>query len=424
MLMAEWLCEVDEMKRRVVITGLGVVSPIGNTVDELWTSIEEGKCGIDFISKFDTTDHKAKLAAEVKDLDTEQYFTLRESKNNDLFTLFARIAAKQAVADANLNVEEINALRYGCILGSGIGGLQSLEDARNSLTERGPSRISPFFIPKTLINLAAGEVAIDQKAQGQCYSVVTACAAGTNAIGEAFHKIRDGYQDIMLTGGSEAAITPVGIAGFAVMRALHTGEDKNRASIPFDADRSGFVMGEGGAVLILEELEHAKKRGAKIYAEMVGYGATCDANHITAPLEDGAMGAYAMQLAIEDAQLQATDISYINAHGTSTPLNDKTETKAVKKTFGDYAYKVPVSSTKSYTGHLLGASGAVEAIICVKALQNNLIPATINYQNPDELCDLDIVPNTPRKSDLTYVMSNSLGFGGHNASIIMKKWEG
>lgn len=411
------------MKRRVVITGMGVVSPIGNTVDELWSSIENGVCGIDQISYFDLTDYKATLAAEVKNLDTEKYFSLRDTKNNDRFTLFARIAAKQAVEDANLKVEEINALRYGCILGSGIGGLQSLEDARNSLTEKGPNRISPFFIPKTLINLAAGEVAIDQKAQGQCYSVVTACAAGTNAIGEAFHKIRDGYQDVMLTGGSEAAITPVGIAGFAVMRALHTGTDPKRASIPFDADRSGFVMGEGGAVLILEELEHAQKRGAKIYAEMIGYGATCDANHITAPLEDGAMGAYAMQLAIEDGQLKKSDINYINAHGTSTPLNDKTETKAVKTTFGDLAYKIPMSSTKSNTGHLLGASGAVEAIICVKALQNGLIPPTINYQNADELCDLDIVPNTPRKAELTYVMSNSLGFGGHNASIIMKKWE-
>jgi 3-oxoacyl-[acyl-carrier-protein] synthase II len=411
------------MKRRVVITGMGVVSPIGNTVDELWSGIENGACGIDQISYFDLTDYKATLAAEVKNLDTEKYFSLRDTKNNDRFTLFARIAAKQAVEDANLKVEEINALRYGCILGSGIGGLQSLEDARNSLTEKGPNRISPFFIPKTLINLAAGEVAIDQKAQGQCYSVVTACAAGTNAIGEAFHKIRDGYQDVMLTGGSEAAITPVGIAGFAVMRALHTGTDPKRASIPFDADRSGFVMGEGGAVLILEELEHAQKRGAKIYAEMIGYGATCDANHITAPLEDGAMGAYAMQLAIEDGQLKKSDINYINAHGTSTPLNDKTETKAVKTTFGDLAYKIPMSSTKSNTGHLLGASGAVEAIICVKALQNGLIPPTINYQNADELCDLDIVPNTPRKAELTYVMSNSLGFGGHNASIIMKKWE-
>lgn len=411
------------MKRRVVITGMGVVSPIGNTVDELWSSIENGVCGIDQISYFDLTDYKATLAAEVKNLDTEKYFSLRDTKNNDRFTLFARIAAKQAVEDANLKVEEINALRYGCILGSGIGGLQSLEDARNSLTEKGPNRISPFFIPKTLINLAAGEVAIDQKAQGQCYSVVTACAAGTNAIGEAFHKIRDGYQDVMLTGGSEAAITPVGIAGFAVMRALHTGTDPKRASIPFDADRSGFVMGEGGAVLILEELEHAIKRGAKIYAEMIGYGATCDANHITAPLEDGAMGAYAMQLAIEDGQLKTSDINYINAHGTSTPLNDKTETKAVKTTFGDLAYKIPMSSTKSNTGHLLGASGAVEAIICVKALQNGLIPPTINYQNADELCDLDIVPNTPRKAELNYVMSNSLGFGGHNASIIMKKWE-
>ncbi len=409
-------------KRRVVITGLGTVSPIGNTVSELWESIQNGKCGIDFITAFDTTEHKAKLAAEVKNLDTEQYFTLRETKNNDRFTLFARIAAKQAIEDAQLDLSTIDHRRFGVILGSGIGGLQSLENAKESLIERGPTRISPFFIPMTLINLAAGEVAIDQGAQGQCYSVVTACAAGTNAIGEAFHKIRDGYQDIIISGGSEAAITPVGIAGFSVMRALHTGEDPQRASIPFDADRSGFVMGEGAGILILESLEHAQNRGAKIYAELVGYGSTCDANHITAPLEDGSMGAYAMTLALEDACLYPSDINYINAHGTSTPLNDKTETLAVKTAFKEAIQNIPMSSTKSNTGHLLGASGAVEAIICTLALENRFVPPTINYKNPDPLCDLDIVANVGRSVNLTYVMSNSLGFGGHNASIILKKW--
>lgn len=410
------------MKRRVVITGMGAISPIGNTVNELWAQIKVGQCGIDFIQSFDTTEHKAKLAAEVKNLDTEAYFTLRETKNNDRFTLFARIAAKQAVAQAKLDVEKIDARRYGVIVGSGIGGLQSLENAKASLTERGPSRISPFFIPMTLINLAAGEVAIDQKAQGHCSAVVTACAAGTNAIGEAFHKIRDGYQDVMLAGGSEAAITPLGIAGFSVMRALHTGEDPKRASIPFDAERSGFVMGEGAGILVLEELEHALARQATILGEIVGYGTSCDANHITAPLEDGSMGAYAMTLALEDACLQPSDISYINAHGTSTPLNDKTETMAMKTAFKDAIHSIPISSTKSATGHLLGASGAVEAIIGVMALEDGYIPATLGYQVADPLCDLDIVPNVGRNANLSYVMSNSLGFGGHNASIILKKW--
>jgi len=412
------------MTRRVVITGMGAVSPIGNTVNELWESIKAAKCGIDFITLFDTTDYKAKLAAEVKNLDMESFFSARELKFNDRFTQFARIAAKQAVADAQLDPLTLNKQRYGVIIGSGIGGLQSLENANNSLKERGPTRISPFFIPMTLINLAAGQVAIDSQAQGHCSAIVTACAAGTNAIGEAFHKIRDGYQDVMLAGGSEAAITPLGIAGFMVMRALHEGQDPVHASVPFDANRSGFVMGEGAAVLVLEELSHALARNAVIYGEMIGYGTSCDANHITAPLEDGSMGAHAMALAIEDAQLQVTDIDYINAHGTSTPLNDKTETLAVKNVFKDYAYKVPVSSTKSSTGHLLGASGAVEAVICVKALQDGIIPATIGYVNPDPLCDLDIVANIPRKADLKVAMSNSLGFGGHNASIVLKKWEG
>jgi 3-oxoacyl-[acyl-carrier-protein] synthase II len=412
------------MTRRVVITGMGAVSPIGNTVSELWDSIQAAKCGIDFITTFDTTEYKTKLAAEVKGLDMESYFSARELKFNDRFTAFARIAAKQAITDAVLDPLTLDKRRYGVIIGSGIGGLQSLENANNSLKERGPSRISPFFIPMTLINLAAGQVAIDAQAQGHCSAIVTACAAGTNAIGEAFHKIRDGYQDVMLAGGSEAAITPLGIAGFMVMRALHEGQDPLHASIPFDANRSGFVMGEGAAVLVLEELEHAMARKARIYGEMVGYGTSCDANHITAPLEDGSMGAFAMSLAIEDAKLKVTDIDYINAHGTSTPLNDKTETLAVKNVFKEHAYQIPISSTKSSTGHLLGASGAVEAVICIKALQDGIIPATIGHVTSDPLCDLDIVANTPRNADLKYVMSNSLGFGGHNASIVLKRWEG
>lgn len=411
------------MKRRVVITGMGVVSPIGNDCTTFWVSILNQTCGIDEIKSFNTDEYKVKLAAEVKDLNEDLYFTKRELQFNDRFTVFARIAAKQAIQDSKLDIESINKKRFGVIIGSGIGGLSSLENASNSLKERGPSRISPYFIPMTLINLAAGQVAIDQKAQGLCSSVVTACAAGTNAIGEAFHKIRDGYQDVMIAGGSEAAITPLGIAGFMVMRALHAGSDKNYASIPFDENRSGFVMGEGAGILILEELEHALARNANILGEVIGYGSSCDAHHITAPVEDGSGAAYAMVEAINDAGIQKEEIDYINAHGTSTPLNDKTETMAVKNAFGDHSRKLAMSSTKSYTGHLLGASGAVEAIICVKALQDGYIPATINSKAQDVLCDLDVVLGEGRKQALKTVMSNSLGFGGHNASIILRKYE-
>ncbi|MGM9946540.1 beta-ketoacyl-ACP synthase II [Floccifex sp.] len=409
------------MKRRVVVTGMGCVSPIGNTVEEVWDSIEKGKCGIDFISCFDTTDYKVKLAAEVKNLDMEQYFSKRDLKFNDRFTQFARIASKQAIDDSQLNLEEVDLDRMGVLIASGIGGIDTIETCQKALDQRGPSRVSPYFIPMALINLASGSVAIDTGARGICYSVVTACAASNNAIGEAFHQIRDGYQDIMITGGSEASITPLAIAGFQSMRALHTGEDKNRASIPFDKQRSGFVMGEGAGILVLEEYEHAKKRNAKIYGEIIGYGATCDAYHITAPSPEGIQGAKAMLKAIEDAKIKVNDIDYINAHGTSTPLNDKTETKAVKYAFKDHAKKVMMSSTKSNTGHLLGAYGAIEAIICIKAIQNNIVPATIHYQEKDEDCDLDIVANKNRPYDLHYVMSNSLGFGGHNASLIFKK---
>lgn len=389
------------MKRRVVVTGMGVVSPIGNDTNTFWNSIINQTCGIDEIKSFNTDEYKVKLAAEVKDLDEDLYFSKRELQFNDRFTVFARIAAKQAIQDSKLDLDAINKKRFGVIIGSGIGGLASLENASNSLKDRGPSRISPYFIPMTLINLAAGQV----------------------AIGEAFHKIRDGYQDVMIAGGSEAAITPLGIAGFMVMRALHAGSDKNYASIPFDENRSGFVMGEGAGILILEELQHALERNANILAEVIGYGSSCDAHHITAPIEDGSGAAYAMTEAIHDAGIQKEDIEYINAHGTSTPLNDKTETMAVKNAFGEHSKKLAMSSTKSYTGHLLGASGAVEAIICVKALQESYIPATINSKSQDALCDLDVVLGQGRKQALRTVMSNSLGFGGHNASIILRKYE-
>ena len=386
--------------RRVVITGLGVISPIGNDVNALWNSIEEGVCGIAPITHFDTSDYKVKLAAEVKDLDMEAYFSKRDLKFNDRFTQFARIASKQAMQDAGFDKEISDADRFGCIIGSGIGGIESIELASHTLSERGASRVSPFFIPMALANLAAGQVAIDWGLKGATSCVVTACAAGSNAIGEAFHRIRDGYEDVMLAGGSEAAITPLAIAGFQAMRALHTGDDAKRASIPFDKQRSGFVMGEGAGILILE-----------------------DAHHITAPLDDGSGGAKAMVQALQDACIKAEDIDYINAHGTSTKLNDKTETMAVKAAFKDHAYKLAISSTKSNTGHLLGASGAVEAIISIKSLQEGFIPATINYQESDPDCDLDIVANQGRHQDIHYAMSNSLGFGGHNASLVFKKWE-
>lgn len=411
------------MKRRVVVSGMGAVSPIGNSVEELWQGIRTHRCGIDAITHFDTADYKVKLAAEVKDLDMEQYFSKRDLKFNDRFTQFARIAAKQAMQDSGLDVHKENMERFGVIIGSGIGGIATIEQAQKNMESRGPSRVSPFFIPMTLANLAAGTVAIDWGAKGHCSCVVTACAAASNAIGEAFHKIRAGQEDIILAGGSEAAITPLAIAGFMSMRALYEGEDKARASIPFDKERKGFVMGEGAGILVLEEYEHAKARGAHIYGEIVGYGATCDAYHITAPAPDGSGGAKAMIQAIEDAGIEKEQIGYINAHGTSTPLNDRTETAAVKLAFGEHARHLAMSSTKSNTGHLLGASGAIEAIITIKALQEGYIPATIHYERADEECDLDIVANEGRAASLAYAMSNSLGFGGHNASLVFAKGE-
>lgn len=411
------------MQRRVVITGMGVVSPIGNDVESVWDSVVNNRCGIDRITHFDPSDFRAKLAGEVKNLDMEKYFIKRDLKFNDRFTQLTRIAAKQAYEDSKLADAEFDRNRFGVIIGSGIGGIATIESASQTIESRGPSRISPYFIPMSLINLAAGSAAIDMKAHGNVSSVVTACAAATNAIGEAFHRIRDGYEDIIAAGGSEAAVTPVAIAGFASMRALHEGEDPSRASIPFDADRKGFVMGEGAGVIILEEMEHAVARNAKIYGEVIGYGSTCDANHITAPIADGAVAARAMVMAMEDAGIKTSDVDYINAHGTSTPLNDVSETAAIKKAFQKDAMKPYVSSTKSMSGHLLGASGALEAIISALAVKYGFVPATINYKNPDPECDLNLVVNEGRKEDIKVAMSNSLGFGGHNASIIIRKWE-
>lgn len=410
-------------KRRVVVTGLGTVCPVGNDVEAMWENIKNGVCGIDEITHFDTTDFKVKLAAEVKNLDIESYINKKEAKRLDRFSQLAMVASKQAFQDSKLNIDEIDEHRFGVILSSGIGGLQTIENEKEKGMKKGYERVSPFFIPMAIGNLAAGNVAIMLGAKGACLDIVTACAAGTNSIGEAFKYIRDGYADIMLTGGAEASITPLGIGGFSSMKALSTATDKNRASIPFDAERNGFVMGEGAGALVLEEYEHAKKRGATIYAEIVGYGVSCDAFHMTAPDSEANGAAACFKMALDDAQLSADDIDYINAHGTSTPLNDKLETLGVKKVFGEDT-KVMVSSTKGNTGHLLGAAGAVEAIITVKALQDGFVPATINYSQPDPECDLDIVPNVGRQQEIQYAMSNSLGFGGHNACIVLKKYVG
>lgn len=408
--------------RRVVVTGLGAVTPIGNNVEEFWNGIVEGKCGIDEITAFDTTNFKVKLAAEVKNLNVEEILDKKAAKRMDRYTQFAMIASREAVKDANINMEEIDSTRFGVAIASGIGGLSTMQKDIGTLHEKGPDRVSPMFIPMTISNMASGNVSIDIGAKGESFCMTTACASGTHAIGEAFRIIRHGYQDIMLVGGAEASINETGIAGFTNIKALSQSTDKNRASMPFDKERSGFVMGEGCGIIILEELEHAKKRGAKIYAEMVGYAATSDAYHITAPSPDGEGGARAMVTAMKDANIKPEDITYINAHGTSTHLNDSGETKAVKTAFGKAAKNVMMSSTKGHTGHLLGAAGGVEAVACVKAIEKDIVPPTINYQVPDEECDLDIVPNKARNHKIEYAMSNSLGFGGHNSSIIFKKY--
>ncbi|GLC29862.1 3-oxoacyl-[acyl-carrier-protein] synthase 2 [Clostridium omnivorum] len=401
---------------------MGAITPIGNDVASYWDGLIEGKNGIDFITHFDTEKFKVKLAAEVKNFIPENYMDRKEAKRMDRYCQFAMAAAKEAIENSGLDLENENRYRMGVLIGSGIGGLATIEKEVKTLVEKGPNRVSPLFIPMAISNMAAGNVAIKYGAKGICSCVVTACASGTNAIGDAFHLIRNGVSDVMITGGAEGSITELALAGFTNLTALSNSNDPDRASTPFDKERSGFVMGEGAGIVILESLEHALNRGAKIYAEVVGYGATGDAYHMTSPAPDGEGGARAMQLAIEDAGIDKSDISYINAHGTSTPLNDKFETAAIKAVFGEQAYKVPVSSTKSMTGHLLGAAGAIEAIACAKALGEGIIPPTIGYLNPDPDCDLDCVPNKARKAELQYALSNSLGFGGHNATIILKKW--
>ena len=411
------------MERRVVITGLGAITPIGNNTEDFWKGIKEGKCGIDEITNFDTTNFKVKLAAEVKGYNPEDYFDRRSAKRLDKFSQYAIVAAKEAWKDSKLDKEKEDMTRVGVILGSGIGGLETIDKEIAVLLQKGPDRVSPMFIPMIIGNMAAGNVSIELGAKGESLSMVSACATGTHSIGESFRMIKNGYQDIVITGGTEAAISPSGIAGFTNIKALSQATDKNRASIPFDKERNGFVMGEGAGIVILEELEHAKNRGAKIYAEIVGYGATSDAYHITSPAPGGEGGARAMVLAMEEAKVKPEEITYINAHGTSTHLNDSGETTAIKTALGEASKKVMVSSTKSNIGHLLGAAGGVEAVICAKAIEEGYVPATINYKVPDEECDLDIVPNEGRNVEVKYAMSNSLGFGGHNATILLKKYE-
>lgn len=410
-------------KRRVVVTGIGTINPIGHNVEETWKSIEEGKCGIAPISLFDTKGMKVTLAGEVKDFDVTKYIDKKEAKKMDRFIQMGMIASHEAMLDSGLDINNIDSHRFGVIVSSGIGGLGSIEKNYQTGEKRGFDRVSPFFIPMTISNLAAGHIAIAYHAQGLCTCPVTACAGGTNAIGDAFRNIRDGYQDIMIAGGCEASVSPLGIGGFTSMKALSDATDPDRASIPFDKERNGFVMGEGAGILILEELEHALKRGAHIYGEMTGYGVSCDAHHITAPLPNGEGGAYAMQNALDDAGISYDVIDYINAHGTSTHLNDLCETEAIKSVFKEHAYKLAVSSTKGHTGHCLGAAGGIEAVLSVLALKHDFIPPTLNYQVKDEECDLNVVPNIGVKKDLHYVMSNSLGFGGHNASIIFKEYD-
>ncbi len=410
-------------RRRVVITGMGAVTPLGLTAAESWRAVRAGACGIGPITQFDPAGMKVSLAAEVHGFEPEQYISKPEIKRMGRFTQFAVAAAKQALADANFTPEEGELGRCGVIVSSGIGGLGITEEEHDRGLARGWDKVSPFFIPSGICNMAAGQVAIASGFRGMCSCPVAACTGGTYAVGDAFHAIRDGYAEAFLCGGTESAVTPLAVGGFTSMRALTQSEDPSRASIPFDRERSGFVLGEGAAVLLLEELEHARRRGAKIYAEIVGYGSTCDAYHMTAPRPDGSGGAAAMAMALEDAGVPAESVGYINAHGTSTHLNDAMETAAVKRVFGDHARRLAISSTKSMTGHMLGAAGAVEALFTALALRDGFLPATIHYQTPDEECDLDVVPNEGRTAALEYAMSNSLGFGGHNGSILFKRWE-
>ncbi|MFN3870507.1 MAG: beta-ketoacyl-ACP synthase II [Aquificaceae bacterium] len=412
------------MKRRVVITGLGVVSPIGTGVEKFWSNLIAGVSGIDIIKSFDPIEAglTVHIAAEVKDFEAERYFDKKEAQKVSDFIKFAVAAAEEAIKDSGLMESSFDPYKVGVIIGTGIGGLRDIEEQQKVLMEKGPRRVSPFFIPYGISNMASGLVAIRYGFKGPNYCVVSACATGNHAIGDAMRLIQKGDIDVAIAGGCESAITPLGVAGFAVMRALSTrNHEPQKASRPFDRDRDGFVMGEGAGILVLEEYEHAKARGAKIYAELVGYGATDDAYHITAPCADGEGAYMCMKLALEDAGVKPEEIDYINAHGTSTPLNDKSETLAIKRLFGEHAYKLKISSNKSMIGHLLGAAGAVEAIATVKTIQTGIIPPTINLENPDPECDLDYVPNKAIEYPVNYALSNSFGFGGTNACLLFKK---
>lgn len=410
------------MKKRVVITGLGAVTPIGNTVDDFWNNAKEGLCGIDHIKSFDVENSKVKVAAELKDFDARDHFDRKQFKRLDRFSHLGIVAAREAYNDAGLDNADIDRNRLGVIIGNGVGGIITIVEETKKLLEGGMNMVSPLLMPKSIPNIVTGNIAIDLKAKGIAHTVITACAAGTNAIGEAFRTIQYGDADIIISGGSEACITPLVLAGFTNLNALSLKDNPLRASTPFDKERDGFVMGEGAGIIILEELEHALKRSAKIYGEVVGYGSTCDAHHLTSPAPMGEGGSRSMILALENASISPEDISYINAHGTSTPYNDKAETEAIKTVFKEHSYNIPISSTKSMIGHLLGAAGAVEAIASIKALEENYIHGTIGYSVKDEDCDLDYVVNEGRKVDLDYVLTNSFGFGGHNASLVFKKW--
>jgi 3-oxoacyl-[acyl-carrier-protein] synthase II len=410
------------MNRRVVVTGMGAITPLGNDVDSFWSNVKNGSCGIKRISRFDTEQFDSKIAAEVAGFDPQDYMDKKEARRMDRYTQYAMAAAAMAVSQAELNVGRINSERFGVILGTGIGGIETLQNQAGVLAAKGPGRISPFFVPMMIGNMAAGQISIAYGAKGPNSTVVTACASATNAIGEAFRAVRSGFADVLITGGSEAPITPLALAGFCAMRALSTCDNPQSACRPFDLNRDGFVMGEGAGILVLESYEHAIRRGANIIAEISGYGLTADAYHITAPAPGGEGGAQAMRDALADAGTAAEEVDYINAHGTSTPYNDKYETAAIKSVFGAHADQLAVSSTKSMTGHLLGAAGGLEAIIMIKSIEEQFIPPTINYETPDPECDLDYVPNKGRHANVEVVMSNSFGFGGQNACLVARKF--
>ena len=411
------------MKRRVVITGLGAVTPLGNTVDEFCGNVKEGKLGIGEITQFDTTDYKVKIAAEVKGFVAKERMDFKASKRMEKFSQYAVAAAKEAYADAGFDIEKEDPYRCGVIIGSGIGSLAQVEKQYKTILDKGPGKVNPLMVPLMISNMAAGNVSIQLGLKGKCTNVVTACASGTNCIGDALRAIQYGDAEVMFAGGTESCICPTGVAGFTMLTALTESNDPARASIPFDKERSGFVLGEGAGVVVLEELEHAKARGAKIYAEVVGYGSTADAFHITSPAEDGSGAAKAMELAMTEAGVMPSEVDYINAHGTSTHHNDLFETYAIKKAFGESAKELVINSTKSMIGHLLGAAGAVECIVCVKSIQDGFIHQTLGTKETDEECDLNYAIGAPVEKEIKYAMSNSLGFGGHNATLLLKKYE-